>query len=206
MTEPLGLRERKKLRTHDTIVEVAHRLFAEHGFQATTVADIAAAAEVAPSTVFAYFPTKEDILFDPFVAVQESFRARMEQRPAGESALVALRHWALETIPPMVEQVTFDKQRIRAIIDADPRLQLQERMRIAFFEDVLLRELADELQQQPDSVVVRIVAGAVMGAVGPILADPREMPRAEREANLRLAFTFAEAGMDAVAPLVRDSA
>ncbi|MDR4215793.1 helix-turn-helix transcriptional regulator, partial [Bacillus paralicheniformis] len=56
-----GLRERKKTRTKTTIQQHALRLFKEQGYQATTVEQVAAAAEVAPSTVFRYFPTKEDL-------------------------------------------------------------------------------------------------------------------------------------------------
>ncbi|UZJ30166.1 TetR/AcrR family transcriptional regulator [Streptomyces endophytica] len=56
-----GLRERKKEQTRQRIAAVAWRLFAERGFEAVTVNEIAEAAEVAKATLFAYFPTKESL-------------------------------------------------------------------------------------------------------------------------------------------------
>ncbi|HEX6467675.1 MAG TPA: TetR family transcriptional regulator [Streptosporangiaceae bacterium] len=76
--ERLPLRERKKLKTRRAIQDHALRLFAEQGYDATTVEQIADAAEISPSTFFRYFPTKEDCVlsdeYDPVMA--EVFRAQ----------------------------------------------------------------------------------------------------------------------------------
>jgi len=77
-----GLREVRKARTQRAIQEHAMRLFAERGYDATTVADVAAAAEVSSMTVFRYFPAKEDLVmadeYDPVIV------ERIRARPSGE--------------------------------------------------------------------------------------------------------------------------
>src|SRR6516162_8805392 len=84
-----GLRERKKARTRASLREHALRLFRLQGYQATTVEQIAAAAEVSPSTFFRYFPTKEDLV------LQDDMDTRMiaafERQPGGLSPLGAVR-------------------------------------------------------------------------------------------------------------------
>ncbi|GGX24822.1 TetR/AcrR family transcriptional regulator [Streptomyces chryseus] len=93
-----GLRERKKLKTRIAIRTATYRLIAEQGYEATTVEQIAEAAEVSPSTVFRYFPAKEDIVItDEYDSLMESaLRARPADEPLVESLRVvvtqALRH------------------------------------------------------------------------------------------------------------------
>jgi AcrR family transcriptional regulator len=84
-----GLRERKKQKTKASIQREALRLFKKHGYEETTIEDIADAAEISPSTFFNYFPTKEDVViydeYDPQV-----FAALMEQRE-GETISESIR-------------------------------------------------------------------------------------------------------------------
>src|ERR1700704_2542736 len=94
----LGLRERKKQKTRDTITSVALELFAEHGYEHTTIAEIADAAEVSPRTIFAYFPSKEDILFCDLPEVQQQLAHALRERPAGATALDVLRDFILESL------------------------------------------------------------------------------------------------------------
>ena len=70
-----GLRERKKAETRQAISDVATRLFEARGFEAVTVAEIAAAANVSAKTVFNYFPAKEDLFFDAEDAVRDALVA-----------------------------------------------------------------------------------------------------------------------------------
>src|SRR5215207_163245 len=99
---PRSLRERRRLRTRRTIQAQALRLFAERGFQATTIEEIAAAAEVAPRTFFRYFPTKEEVVFwSEYRPVLDGFVAR---RPDDESAVEALRHGIVDALAAVWDQ------------------------------------------------------------------------------------------------------
>ena len=77
----MGLRERKKLRTRRAIAGAALRLFAERGYEETTISDIAAAAEVSPRTFFSYFPSKEDVVFAEMDERLADVRAGLAERP-----------------------------------------------------------------------------------------------------------------------------
>lgn len=92
---PLSLRERKKQRTREAIRREAYRLFREQGYDATTVDQIAAAAEISPSTFFRYFPTKEEVVltdeYDPII--MEALR----RTPADLSLVAAVREALLGT-------------------------------------------------------------------------------------------------------------
>jgi AcrR family transcriptional regulator len=88
-----GLRERKKLRTRQVISDVAIRLFLARGFDAVSVADIAAAAEVSKPTLFRYFPAKEDLVIDRIADHREESARVVRGRRDGEPPLAALhRH------------------------------------------------------------------------------------------------------------------
>lgn len=92
LDHPTGLRERKKQRTRDALVDAAFALFGHKGFDATTIDEIADTVEVSPRTFFRYFESKEDValtlLDQQFSTIYEEFAAR----PAHEPVLTALRH------------------------------------------------------------------------------------------------------------------
>ena len=77
-----GLRERKKQRTHAAISEAAIALFLEHGFNQVSVAQVAEAAEVSKRTLFAYFPTKEDLVVHRLADHETEFARVVRARPA----------------------------------------------------------------------------------------------------------------------------
>jgi AcrR family transcriptional regulator len=92
-----GLRERKKLRTREQITEAAIALFAERGFDATTVDDIAAAGDVSRRTFFRYFARKEDVILAWKEETAEEMREALAARPSDEAPLEAVQG-ALTTV------------------------------------------------------------------------------------------------------------
>src|SRR4051812_50203383 len=78
-----GLRERKKRQTRETIAHAAMALFAAHGFDAVTVADVARAADVSEKTVFNYFPAKEDLVLHGGEERRAALLQAVRSRPAG---------------------------------------------------------------------------------------------------------------------------
>src|SRR6201994_3825324 len=89
----LGLRERKKQQTRETIARAALRLFAERGYDETTLAEIAEAADVAPRTIFAYFESKEDILLCEEGNFLAELKRKLDERPAGTTTVDAIREF-----------------------------------------------------------------------------------------------------------------
>ncbi|MER7754633.1 TetR family transcriptional regulator [Kitasatospora sp. NPDC097643] len=98
---PLSLRERKKLKTRQTIRREAYRLIAEQGYENTTVEQIAAAAEVSPSTFFRYFATKDDLVltdeYDPVMITA------LLARPADEPFLTSCREALIGLIRELLQ-------------------------------------------------------------------------------------------------------
>ncbi|MDJ0382810.1 TetR family transcriptional regulator [Streptomyces sp. G-G2] len=85
-----GLRETKKQRTRQQLAGTALELFLERGFDAVSVADVAAAAEVSKPTLFRYFPSKEDLVLDRFADHQDEAARIVRERPVGQTPVEAL--------------------------------------------------------------------------------------------------------------------
>src|SRR5438309_10676151 len=99
MNTELGLRERKKQRTRETIASAARELFVERGYQTTTLPEIAAAADVSTRTIFAYFPSKEDILFSELDEMKDALARAVAERSEGQDALEVVREFILSSQP-----------------------------------------------------------------------------------------------------------
>ncbi|WP_405716161.1 MULTISPECIES: TetR/AcrR family transcriptional regulator [unclassified Streptomyces] len=158
-----GLRERKKLRTRIAIRQAAYRLIAEQGYDATTVEQIAAAAEVSPSTVFRYFPTKEDIvLTDGYDRILE---AALRGRPAGEPPLESLRHVLTETLTAFLATDEEElRQRTRLLVEV-PAIRVRMAESMSGTAEVLAGALAARSGRAPGDLAVRVFVAAVLGTL-----------------------------------------
>jgi AcrR family transcriptional regulator len=158
----VGLRERKKEWTRRAIEEAALELFEEHGFDRTSVTEIAAAADVSPRTVFRYFPTKLDLVLGRF---DEDLRRMLEllsSRPEGESVYDALDATLLAMAAPLDHP---DVARRSAIAKDDPQLnrrslELREEAAQRIAEELVRRTGRPDLA--PGLYAVGIAAVAVI--------------------------------------------
>lgn len=157
-----GLRERKKARTRAELQSHALRLFRDRGYAATTVDDIAAAAEVSRSTFFRYFPSKEDVVLfddvDPLMA--EAFA----EQPAGTPLLGALRI-ALRTAFGRLSPEKRELEEVRMeLVRQVPELAAAVRERGGMSVDVVATAIGEALGLDPGTLDVQLFAGVVAGA------------------------------------------
>ena len=117
-----GLRERRKQATRQAISDVATRMFAARGFDAVTIADVAAAAGVAKMTVTNYFPRKEDLVFDRAEAVIRSLADVITARGQGESLLTAIRRDYAERVSRADPTIGLSSPEFARMIEASPAL------------------------------------------------------------------------------------
>ena len=163
MIAQASLRERKKARTRASLREHALRLFREQGYQATTVEQIAAAAEVSPSTFFRYFPTKEDVV------LQDDMDSRLleafARQPADLAPIPAVRGAMREAWESFTET---EWEQIRQ--GAKLGLEVQEIRSRSMDEfsriiNVVAEALASRTGRPPGDLRVRVLAGAVIGVM-----------------------------------------
>ena len=155
----LGLRERKKQQTRETIARAALRLFAERGYDETTLADVANAANVAPRTIFADFESKEDILLCEENGFLSELKRRLDERAAGTTTVDAIREF-VSSIEHPDEEAKLRKQ----VIAANPELQVKMRGRHAQLEPMLAESIAKDLGAEPGDIRPLLVAASMATA------------------------------------------
>jgi len=176
MTQGESLRERKKQRTRREIAEAARRLFGERGFDAVTVAQVAATAEVSEATVFNYFPTKEDLFYSGLEAFEEALLDAIRDRAPGESALAAFGRFITEprgllasTDPEAAER----QAEMARVIEESPALLARERRILAGFTDSLAELLREASGAGPEEVEPWVAANAMIGVHRALLGYAR---------------------------------
>jgi AcrR family transcriptional regulator len=154
-----GLRERKKQQTRETIERVALKLFAERGYDETTLADIAEAADISPRTIFAYFESKDDILFCEEDSFLDRMKETLDRRPPGSTTVDALRDF-ISSFPPPDAQAMLRKK----VIMVTPDLRMRMRAHLGQLEPLLVESIAKDLGAGPGDVRPRLIAASMTAA------------------------------------------
>lgn len=182
-----GLREIKKRATRRQISDHATRLFLERGFERTTIAEIAAAAGVAPKTVTNYFARKEDLALDRQEEFVGSLAAAVASRRSGESALAGLRRAFDDAVRARDPVAGFSGQAFAQMVAESPTLTAQLRR----LHDQREAALVEALAEGTGAAVIGVqVAGAMLGGVHRVLFQRIQE------------LTLAGEGVDAVADAV----
>ena len=150
-----GLRERKKLKTKAAIQRAALRLFKKNGYDETTVEDIAAAAEISPSTFFNYFPSKEDVvIYDEYDPMMFSM---ITDSPAGEKLSQTIRR-VLDVFAQILESDTADiLERSRLMLEV-PELRARIWEELEKARDMFAGVIASRTGRPATEFEVRMVA------------------------------------------------
>jgi len=158
-----GLRERKKARTRAAIREHALRLFRAQGYAATTVEQIAAAADVSPSTFFRYYPTKEDVV------LQDDFDERMFEafgrQPPSLPPVAAMRAAIREGLATLTPAEWDQLREMTTLGLSVPEVRARMIDEMARTMDRAAEELAKRVGRAPGDLAVRVWAGAVFGVM-----------------------------------------
>jgi AcrR family transcriptional regulator len=156
-----GLRERKKARTRAAIREHALRLFREQGYDATTVEQIAEAAEVSPCTFFRYFPTKEDAVLqdDMDLLWMDIFRAQ----PAELGPIAAMRAAVRTAFDGLGASELAQLQETMEMAMAIPAVQARMLEEFGRTSQLIAAAVAQRSGKAASDFAVQAIAGAVVG-------------------------------------------
>jgi AcrR family transcriptional regulator len=188
-----GLRERKKARTRAAIQQHALRLFREGGYEATTVQQIAEAAEVSESTFFRYFPAKEDVvLWDPFDPL---YAQLFREQPADLTMLQAIRAAFRDVLARLSPAERAEqRERVMLLLSVPPlRAMLVDQLNGPMR---LIQELvAERAGRRAGDMAVRALAGAVIGVSLAAMFAAAENPAADIVSLADEAMAQLEAGL-----------
>ncbi|GJF34844.1 TetR family transcriptional regulator [Kitasatospora sp. NE20-6] len=153
------LRERERQQRHRLIADTALRLFADRGFEDTTVQDIASAVGIAPRTFFLHFPGKDDVLFDLDVRRCTDLADRLADRTAETRALDT----AAQVVHGWItERGAGTEQLLARIIGGSPALAARGRLQVSRYQDLLTTALHAELGTGTDDPRPAMAAAAAL--------------------------------------------
>ncbi|MGH3152688.1 MAG: TetR family transcriptional regulator [Streptosporangiaceae bacterium] len=196
-----GLRERKKHKTRQLIADTARELFARRGFENVSVAEIARAAEVSETTVFNYFPTKEDLIFQGLDAFEDQLLQAVRDRPPGEEVLQAFGRFILA---PRGLLAAADPASAGALVSASrliassPALAAREQQILTGWARSLAALLAEETGASPGDLTAAVVANTLIGVHRAVLDYVRQQINADPASARRLARTLPADGHKAL--------
>jgi AcrR family transcriptional regulator len=182
-------RARKKAQTREHIRSTAQRLFAERGFEAVTIADVASAADVAVQTVFNHFAAKEDLFFCDRVPWRDGPAEAVRNRDAGTGPLAALHEHLLEMVAAyMARASTAEHRKLIATLQAAPSLLAHERLLYQESESLLREALLEAWEQgageldrfvpQEPRLASAVISAVWLGAIRALLVEQRNRPPA----------------------------
>jgi AcrR family transcriptional regulator len=177
MAEPTGLRERNKRERRRRLEDVALELFEREGFDATTIERIASAAGLAPRTFFSYFATKDDLVLADYSARLSRILDELAQRPADESAWVALR----VSFAAVAADYESEADRIRrrfTIMASNPSVFARSLQLQAGWEQALTEHLRVRLGAKVTDPGPRLLAAAALAVMRASLQHWLITPRA----------------------------
>lgn len=157
-----GLRERKRRQTRERISQAAMTLFIEQGFEATTIDQIAEAADVSKRGFFDYFPTKEDVVAAWQDEFAEALLAAVAARPAREPMARVVEEALISTI---VSAVNPQSLAIGKLIHETPALRARDHLKYAKLEQKLVEALTARAKGKGDQLKIRLLAMSTIGAL-----------------------------------------
>jgi AcrR family transcriptional regulator len=186
---PAGLRERKKARTRAAIRQHALRLFMAQGYDATTVEQISAAAEVSPATFFRYFPTKEDVVLqDDFDVIAI---AQFEAQPTELGPIAAFRAAASATRQQLTPEDLETFATTTHLTMSVPEVRARALDEFVRTIEQMTAAIARRIGRSPDDFAARNMAGAIIGVI-----MAATMPwHAEQYADVGVMFDRIDAGL-----------
>jgi AcrR family transcriptional regulator len=188
-----GLRERSKARRRAAIIRAAYELFADRGYDATTVADIAEAAEVSPRTVAMYFPAKQDIALSRFSDGVASLTDAIRDRRPGETVHDVFGRWLLTSQAEPEDRELYRLARRMFAANPDLGALRTVRMTAAVREGAAM--IAADTGSAPGAIAARLAAAAAAALALEIMDTE---PGAEREQAVAAAMRFLDAGTAAL--------